>query len=572
MSDGCTGCLPVGIRSVSDLQPGDHTCCIYENDEQHRDLLTSYMRVGLAENDKIIYIVDERADRVLIEYLEQKRVDPYPFLESGQLSFMTADEAYLRNGKFDPGEMIDLLRSEMGIALNEGYRALRVTGEMSWALKGLPGSERLIEYEARLNEFFPGSACMAICQYDGRIFNPEVLLSVLSTHPIAVIGDDFFDNFYYVPPEKYFSAERSKAVYEQWVTTLKTYNHACRGLEEREGELVDLLESSLEGVTTTSPEGRYVFANSAAASMLGYESPVQMIGRHASEHYGSSELRGKVITDLFEKGELRNYEATARKLDGTIFPVRLSSTYKEDADGNVESITTFFQDITEQKREEELKMMRALSEHVIAERERERKEVAREIHDEFGQALSCMKMDLSWLIKNLPPGKPEVAEKLEELSELTESSFGRMRDLVTRLRPAVLDRLGLAAALEWQLEDFRKHSGVDYAVKGDLDEALVDKKDEIVVFRIIKESLTNVARHSGADKVELSFEEAGGGYIFRVADNGRGISLTENDGTSMGILGMRERARGIGGILSIIGEEGKGTEVILKLPGRGGSG
>ncbi|MFO8033608.1 MAG: MEDS domain-containing protein [Candidatus Bipolaricaulota bacterium] len=129
----------------------------------------------------------------------------------GQLVFLTRDESYPSEGEFDPERMIALLRQETERAREEGYAALRVTGEMSWALRGLPGSERLIEYEVMLNQFLPGSACIGLCQYDRRRFSPEVLLDVLRTHPIAVIGTEVYDNVYYVPPEELLGEEREAA-------------------------------------------------------------------------------------------------------------------------------------------------------------------------------------------------------------------------------------------------------------------------------------------------------------------------------------------------------------------------
>jgi len=124
-------------------------------------------------------------------------------------------------GRFEPERMIALLRSETEQAVGERYRALRVTGEMSWALKGLPGSDRIVEYEAKLNTFFPGSQCLAICQYDRRRFDPRVLMEVLETHPLAVIGTEIYDNFYYMPPQDFFGAHPVAAKLDSWLNHLK---------------------------------------------------------------------------------------------------------------------------------------------------------------------------------------------------------------------------------------------------------------------------------------------------------------------------------------------------------------
>lgn len=122
---------------------------------------------------------------------------------------LTVDDAYMRDEVFNPEGMIALLRTETERAQSEGYPTLRVTGEMTWVLQGLPGSERLIEYESKLNKFLPNSKCLAICQYDRRRLPSKVLLDMLSTHPIAVVGTEVYDNFYYVP-QKNFSVITSR--------------------------------------------------------------------------------------------------------------------------------------------------------------------------------------------------------------------------------------------------------------------------------------------------------------------------------------------------------------------------
>jgi signal transduction histidine kinase len=117
--------------------------------------------------------------------------------------------------------MIAFLRSETEHAASQGYKALRLTGEMSWALKGLPGSERIVAYEAKLNSFFPGSQCLAISQYDRRRFDASVLLDVLATHPLAVVGTEVYDNFYYMPPQDFFGANPVAAKLDSWLNHLK---------------------------------------------------------------------------------------------------------------------------------------------------------------------------------------------------------------------------------------------------------------------------------------------------------------------------------------------------------------
>ena len=131
-------------RTIKDLQPGDHLCCIYETEEEHRELITSYLKRGLEKREKVIYIVDVRTAETVLGYLRDAGVEVEQYLSSGQLSILSADESYVTSGEFDPDGMIGMLTDETEKALREGYSALRVTGEMSLALRGLPGSERLM--------------------------------------------------------------------------------------------------------------------------------------------------------------------------------------------------------------------------------------------------------------------------------------------------------------------------------------------------------------------------------------------------------------------------------------------
>ena len=202
------------------LQAGDHLCCLFESDEEHRALLSPFMRQGLERYEKIVYIVDDHTAEQVLAYLSEEGIEVSQFLQSGQLTILSSDESYVEKGVFEPERMVALLQAQTACAAGEGYRALRVTGEMSWALRGLPGSERLIEYEAKLNTFFPGSRCLAICQYDRRKFPPNVLLDVLATHPLAVIGTEVYDNFYFMPPREFLGTNSAAAQLKSWLNNL----------------------------------------------------------------------------------------------------------------------------------------------------------------------------------------------------------------------------------------------------------------------------------------------------------------------------------------------------------------
>ena len=236
------------LRSIQDIKPGDHLCCIYRTEEEHRAILTPYLRAGLEMGEKVFYIVDAHSAQNILDYLKADGVDTGPYLSRGQLSILTVSDSYMKQGVFDPKSMIELLRSETAKAVSEGYGALRVTGEMTWALKGLKGSERLIEYESLLNEFFPGSSAMAICQYDQRRFGPEILLSIVNTHPFVILGTEVFDNIYFIPPNEFHEGETPQLTLDYRLKTLKERKTAEAGRKESEARYRELFDNMNTGV------------------------------------------------------------------------------------------------------------------------------------------------------------------------------------------------------------------------------------------------------------------------------------------------------------------------------------
>jgi hypothetical protein len=210
------------LPAISHMQPGDHYCGIYRTDEDHRAIIVDFVKQGIARDEKMFYLVNMQTAEQLKATLAAAGIEVDALIEKGQLVILTAKEAYLRDGQFDPDKMIQLLTDETEKALAEGYTALRATGEMTWALAGEPGSERLVEYESRLNHFFPNSKCYAVCQYDRRRFDAEMLLDILHTHPKVLYGKDGFDNtdMYFVPPEAFMERDRQSATLDTWLKNL----------------------------------------------------------------------------------------------------------------------------------------------------------------------------------------------------------------------------------------------------------------------------------------------------------------------------------------------------------------
>jgi signal transduction histidine kinase len=212
--------------------------------------------------------------------------------------------------------------------------------------------------------------------------------------------------------------------------------------------------------------------------------------------------------------------------------------------------------------------LRALSAHLQSGIEAERTRISREIHDELGQSLTGLKFDVSWLRDQTTEARPESErEKLDATLKNIDTAIQSVRRIATELRPPVLDTLGLTAAIEWQATDFQNRTGIECQINPMAEDIPLDREGATAVFRIFQESLTNVARHAQATKVQVGLERVDGHLLLRLADNGRGIGDIATRGThSFGILGMHERVRLLNGEMSISGDEGQGTVINVEIP------
>ncbi len=321
-------------QDFTDLKPGNHLCCIYETEEEHRAVITPFLRRGLEKGEKVLYIVDSRTAETILEYLREDGMDVESFLSKGQLVILTSDEAYMREAAFDPDAMIALLRSETEKALDEGYSALRVTGEMTWALKGLPGSEKLMEYEAKLNKFFPGSQCMAICQYDMRRFDPLVLLDVLNTHPIAVIGTEIFDNFYYMPPEDFLGPEPAGTRLRIRLRNLAERKRIDNTLEKGKSRFGLIVQNTVDGMTVVDEKGIIRFVNPAAEALFNRK---------------TEELVGELFDFPTVAGETTEFDIISKDGGTSVVEMRVVKMILENRTRYLASL----RDITERKRSED---------------------------------------------------------------------------------------------------------------------------------------------------------------------------------------------------------------------------
>lgn len=240
-----------------------------------------------------------------------------------------------------------------------------------------------------------------------------------------------------------------------------------------------------------------------------------------------------------------------RKVIGTACYARDISDYKHN----------------EQEILEKNKKLKELTSHLQVVREEERKTIAREIHDELGQQLTALKMDVDWVLHKTEGARPGVFSRLQDMLKMCDGIINTVRRISSDLRPAIIDDLGLVAALEWKCHDFEKRTGIQCRFSSAVPERKFDNHFCINAFRILQETLTNVSRHAEAGSVRVELKEAEGQFVMDITDDGKGIPEERiHNGQTLGLLGMRERATLLGGHLIIERNKDKGTHTRLTLP------
>jgi PAS domain S-box-containing protein len=350
------------------------------------------------------------------------------------------------------------------------------------------------------------------------------------------------------------------------ITERKKAEDAMRQNEERHRIII---QTAMDGFCMVDMQGHLLEVNDTYCRMSGYGEQ-ELLAMHIAD-LEVNETKNVVIKQIrqIKSQKEARFETRHRRKDGTHFDVEVSSKYRPTEGGRIE---VFLRDITDRKKAEKAfeksqDSLRALSAHLQTVREEERASIAREIHDDLGQLLTGLKMDLSWFLRHLHPDPGKLQEKVLGMGQLVDQTVQTVRRISTELRPRILDDFGLVAALEWQSEEFYKKAGIPCVFRSNVRHFDLEPDRSIAVFRIFQEALTNVARHSAATKVESSLKKNGKSLFLTIQDNGRGITEEEvANHQSLGLIGMRERALIFGGTVEIKGKNGKGTKVFLSLP------
>jgi len=395
------------------------------------------------------------------------------------------------------------------------------------------------------------------------------------------------------------------------VTDRKHTEDALRESEQRFRLLIQGIQEY--AIFQLDPQGRVVSWNAGAERLKGYRAE-EIIGKHFSVFYPREDLiRGTPEQNLEEAAQRGQSvrEGWRLRKDGSLFWGNVVITALRDLKGNLLGFAKLTRDVTERREREEtltkakellelrveqraavltrvneelrveiaereraeeqfkasLDQLRALAARLQSVREEERTSIAREIHDELGQACTAIKMDLALIGRKTTKRQTHLRAKVDSASRLVDDMIVTLRRIASELRPRTLDDLGLTAALESQAQEFEARTGIHCRVALPEEPLTLDDERSTAIFRIFQESLTNVARHAHATRVEARLERKADQLIFQVRDNGRGFDPAEAKARkSLGLVGMQERALMLNGELQVEGVPGAGTTMILRIP------
>lgn len=345
--------------------------------------------------------------------------------------------------------------------------------------------------------------------------------------------------------------------------------------KESNDQLRAMVNSAMDGIVTVDTEHRIQVFNPAAQKMFGYEiqeiqgKPLSMLipERFRSMHVKNLESFGKSgVTARMKDSRM---DIIGLRSDGSEFPVE-STIAQVNLDGK-RMLTAILRDVGDRRRaESELREshqeLRELAGSLQAVREEERTSIARELHDELGQQLLRIRMDLSWLSGRLKEAPPALQDKLNEMKSFVAGTVDTLRRVTTRLRPPLLDDLGLAEAVQWQLDDFSQRTGIQATSTISLEGTDLDERTSINIFRILQESLTNITRHSGASRIKVSLIASERELRVDISDNGDGVASATKDEPGHGLIGIRERTLMLGGKIVFSSEQGSGFSIKIRIP------
>ncbi len=367
---------------------------------------------------------------------------------------------------------------------------------------------------------------------------------------------------------------------------------AAEALRQSEAQLRAIFEHTAVGIAIATLDRKVSRANPALGRFLGYDT-YELQGMDAASYsYPDDDKANNQLYREMMAGGRDHYEMEKRyvRKNGEIVWGQLIVSIIRDAERKPEFAVAMVEDISARKKAEAVlhqahedleaqvrertakltvltEQLRNFSSYLQEARERERTTIAREIHDELGQALTALKLDFAWVKKEIPRDRKKLSEKVASMTDLLTTTMETVKRVATQLRPGILDHLGLTAAMEWQAGEFSKRTGIPCDIIFEPDDLHVDRDRSTTLFRIFQETLTNIARHAKATAVNARLNKESGDLVLYVSDNGSGITEEQAaDSKSLGLIGIRERVYAWGGTVTIRGAKNSGTAITVRIP------
>jgi PAS domain S-box-containing protein len=572
-------------QELTKLKQGDHLCLIYENPAEQLMSAVPFLKEGLARGERCLYVADDGSVEAIVQALAAAGVDVAHEQGRGALWMLTKQDSYLKGGEFDPKAMIDFLDRAQSQALADGFSGLRMAGDMTWALGPEIGCDRLIEYEALVNDFLANSRSLFLCQYHRTRFAPAVIHDVLRTHPIAILGDQFCPNPYYEPPalllspEPHASAEFKAKRVSWWIAQLKQARaneqereRAQEELKQSERRLAEAQQVAHIGSwerdlrsnrVTWSDESYRLFGLQGHDGDISYQQFLNLVLPQDVD-------RIRVLVDEAIR-ERRGFDCDyrIRLQDGTVHVLNDRGNVILNEAGEAIRLVGTAQDVTELREAEQnlqayAARLKALYGRLVEIQETERRHLARELHDEIGQLLT----GLGLLLKPDADLSPEAAHPFEQMRIIIDELLERIRGLSLDLRPTTLDELGLVPALVALFERYGGQTGILVDFKHQGMARRFQPEVETAAYRIVQESLTNVARHARVAQATVWIWATSNVLRIQIEDRGRGFDFETalRAPEFSGLVGMQERLVLLGGHLTVESRPARGTQIIAEIP------
>jgi PAS domain S-box-containing protein len=537
-----------------------HLACLCETAE-HLEQAVGFLAAGLRGSDYCVVAGDAADNQRILGILERQRVDVASCRASGRLRLVGRGTSAVA--------MLEEVKAGLAAALAAGARIVRLAGIVGWDRERQAPDAELFVYEALLSELADRWPCVIVCLHEVQSLSDlTVRHGVLETHPDVLGPQGVVASPYFVPLNR--APERLAAIGAELARRQRE-----RQAQQQRSELLQTIFDNIPVmVSLFDPAAmRLVVANREWERVLGWTVEEAQAVDLLAEVYPDPEGRRRAIDfisrEITEWTPFQLRDRSGNMVDTLWTRLRLS-------DGTT---IGFGQDVTKRNRTEErlwqsYEGLRALSGRLRAAREEEGARIAREVHDEVGQILTALRLDVGWLERQLESlalparaAREALAGKLQDMSQLLDLASDAVHHVISELRPGILDELGLAAAVEWYVADFEKRTGIACRLVETMDGATLTPDQATALFRILQEALTNVVRHAGAAAVDIRLAAETGRVTLEIGDDGRGIPEDKiGDSRSIGLLGMRERARALGGEVVIRRNFTTGTTVEAILP------